>query len=99
MYNTKTTTFTTTIDTTVLEGALTVAAASWLVIGAKGGHIALSDYNLSYFPIPTTTSDLRDASVFSVADTASPIPYTWSDMPQSVSFDPPLTSGPTPLSS
>ncbi|KAL6887013.1 hypothetical protein GGI43DRAFT_271291 [Trichoderma evansii] len=99
MYITKTTTFTTTIDTSVLEGALTVAAVSWLVNGAKGGHIALSDYNMNYFPTPTTTPDPCDAGFFSVAGTASPTPDTWSDMPQSVSFDSPLTSGPAPLSS
>lgn len=99
MYITKTTTFTTTIDTSVLEGALTVAGVSWLVFGAKGGELALSDYNLNYFPTQTTTPDPCDAAFFSVAGTASPAPDTWSDMPQSVSFDSPLTSGPTPLSS
>lgn len=99
MYITKTTIFTTTIDTSVLEGALTVAAASWLVTGAKGGHIALSDYNLNYFPMPTTTPDPCDAAFFAVAGTASLTSDMWSDMPQSVSFDSPLTSGPTPLSS
>ncbi|PNP44734.1 hypothetical protein TGAMA5MH_03543 [Trichoderma gamsii] len=72
MYITKTTSFTTTIDTSVLEGALTVAAASRLGTGAKSGHIALSDYNLNYFPTPTTTPDPCDAAFFAVASTASP---------------------------